>query len=67
VQVGRWSLRGFPGWVAWLLLHLYYLIGFRNRLSVLFGWAWDYLKYDRPLRIITRIKERRAPDANGPR
>jgi NADH dehydrogenase len=57
-QVGRFCLRGFVGWVAWLLLHLYLLIGFRNRLVVLLGWAWDYLLLDRPVRIITRARER---------
>jgi NADH dehydrogenase len=64
--VGRRQITGFAGWVAWLALHLYYLIGFRNRLVVLLGWAWNYLKFDRPLRIITRIKERPDPPAPLP-
>jgi NADH dehydrogenase len=58
-QLGRVRLRGFPGWVAWLLLHLYALVGFRNRLVVVLGWAWDYLLLDRPVRIIARARERR--------
>ncbi len=45
-------LTGFPGWVAWLGLHLVYLIGFRNRANVLVNWAWNYLTYDRGSRII---------------
>jgi NADH dehydrogenase len=53
--VGRRQIKGFVGWVVWLVLHLYYLIGFRNRVVVLLGWAWNYLKFDRPLRIITQI------------
>ncbi len=57
-QVGRLRLRGFVGWVAWLLLHLYALVGFRNRLLVVLGWAWDYLFLDRPVRIISRARER---------
>ncbi|HUP18657.1 MAG TPA: NAD(P)/FAD-dependent oxidoreductase [Gemmatimonadota bacterium] len=53
---GRVRLKGFLGWVAWLVIHLYYLIGFRNRMTVLFGWVWDYLRFDRPIRIIARGK-----------
>jgi NADH dehydrogenase len=45
-------LRGFPGWLAWLALHLVYLIGFRNRANVLVNWAWNYLTYDRGARLI---------------
>jgi NADH dehydrogenase len=46
--------RGFPGWVAWLAVHIYYLIGFRNRLAVLWSWGWNYVKKDRAIRIIAR-------------
>ncbi len=53
-QVGRLHLTGFAGWLAWLGIHLYYIIGFRNRLLVLAGWAWNYFRSDRPVRIITR-------------
>jgi NADH dehydrogenase len=50
-----WGLRltGIAGWVAWLGVHLYYLIAFRNRLVVLINWGWNYLRTDRPIRIIT--------------
>jgi NADH:ubiquinone reductase (H+-translocating) len=48
------NFRGFPAWVVWLALHLYYLIGFKNRLIVLLGWAYDYFTYDRKVRLITR-------------
>ena len=57
-RIGPVSLKGFPGWVAWLFLHLVMLIGFRNRLVVLLGWAWDYVRYDRPIRIIGRSRDR---------
>lgn len=53
-RIGRLKLRGFVGWIAWLLIHLYFLIGFRNRVAVLLQWGWNYFKYDRPIRIITR-------------
>jgi NADH dehydrogenase len=61
---GRMRLKGFMGWAAWLVIHLYYLIGFRNRVAVLFGWVWDYLRFDRPIRIIARGK-RPPPDPPG--
>lgn len=51
-------LAGTPGWVSWLGLHLVYLIGFRNRASVLLNWAWNYLTWDRGPRLI--FGERRA-------
>ena len=49
---GRIRLSGFPGWLAWLGLHLVLLIGFRNRANVLLNWAWNYLTYDRGARLI---------------
>jgi len=45
-------LQGFVGWLAWLGLHLLYLIGFRNRARVLVNWSWNYLTYDRGNRIV---------------
>jgi NADH:ubiquinone reductase (H+-translocating) len=44
-------IRGFLGWVAWLLVHVYHLVGFRNRAIVLASWGWDYLRRDRPIRV----------------
>jgi NADH dehydrogenase len=43
---------GFTAWMAWLLVHIYYLIGFKNRLFVLFQWAWTYLTFRRGARLI---------------
>jgi len=42
-QIGRLKLTGRIAWFAWLLIHVYQLIGFRNRVAVLFNWAWNYL------------------------
>lgn len=57
-QIGtRIRLTGFVGWVAWLVLHLYYLIGFHARARVLAAWALNYLRGDRPIRIIARAKD----------
>jgi NADH dehydrogenase len=55
-QVGPLRLRGFLGWITWLVVHLYYLIGFRNRAIVLASWGWDYLRRDRPIRLIVRSR-----------
>ncbi|MBA2283521.1 MAG: NAD(P)/FAD-dependent oxidoreductase [Acidimicrobiia bacterium] len=52
-------LRGTLGWLAWLGLHLLYLIGFRNRLSVLLNWAWNYATWDRGPRLIFGSRPRR--------
>jgi NADH:ubiquinone reductase (H+-translocating) len=46
------ELTGFLAWITWLALHLLWLMGFRNRLNVLINWVWNYLTYDRSVRII---------------
>ena len=53
-RLGKWQFTGFMAWVVWLVVHLIGLIGFRNRLMVLINWTWDYLFYDRAVRLITR-------------
>ncbi|HEX9581247.1 MAG TPA: NAD(P)/FAD-dependent oxidoreductase [Gemmatimonadales bacterium] len=55
-QLGRLRFTGFVGWAMWLLVHLYFIIGFRNRIVVLVEWAWDYFRYDRPIRLIERAR-----------
>ncbi len=55
---GGIKLRGSLAWVAWLVLHLVMLIGFRNRLSVLVNWAWNYLTWDRGPRLIIGERSR---------
>jgi NADH dehydrogenase len=52
-QTGKLRLRGLIAWLAWLLVHIWYLIGFRNRFVVLFDWTWSYLTYKRGARLIT--------------
>jgi NADH dehydrogenase len=51
-RVGGRNFRGFPAWVVWLVVHVAKLIGFRNRLLVLINWAWNYLFFDRAVRLI---------------
>ena len=48
------SFSGFIAWVIWVFLHIYRLIGFRNRLLVLINWAWEYLFYENQVRLITK-------------
>lgn len=68
-QVGTLKLSGLLAWLAWLLVHIWYLIGFRNRLLVLFDWAWSYLTYRRGARLITggRMKPGPPPHPEAPR
>jgi NADH dehydrogenase len=47
------KLSGFVAWLAWLFVHLIFLIGFRNRFVVLFSWMWSYFTYKRGARLIT--------------
>ena len=56
-------LSGLPAWLAWLFVHIVFLVGFRNRLLVLFQWAWAYLTFDKGARLITRNfqSEQRPP------
>jgi len=50
-------LSGFPAWVTWLVVHIFFLIGFRNRLSVFREWAWTYLTFKDGVRLITGSHE----------
>ncbi|HET7010672.1 MAG TPA: NAD(P)/FAD-dependent oxidoreductase [Anaerolineales bacterium] len=54
------KFHGFVAWVVWLIVHLIQLIGFRNRLLVLVNWAWDYLFYDRAVRLITATSTQKS-------
>jgi len=52
-RIGRLRLAGFPAWLVWCFVHILFLIGFRNRLLVLFEWAWAFLTDQRGARLIT--------------
>ncbi|MGA7851275.1 MAG: NAD(P)/FAD-dependent oxidoreductase [Terriglobales bacterium] len=52
-QFGKFELSGYFAWLAWLFIHILFLIGFRNRLLVMIQWAWSYLTYERGARLIT--------------
>ncbi|HLZ08277.1 MAG TPA: NAD(P)/FAD-dependent oxidoreductase, partial [Chloroflexota bacterium] len=53
-QIGRFRFTGFPAWIVWLTLHLVQIISVRNRILILVNWIWDYLFFDRAVRLITR-------------
>ncbi len=63
---GRIRFGGFFAWVAWLAIHIFYLIGFRNRLVVLISWAWSYMTFRRGARIITGVPSLPVPDTTAP-
>ena len=52
-QIGRLKIGGFFAWFLWLAVHIFFLITFRNRIAVLFNWAYQYLSYKRGARLIT--------------
>lgn len=53
-DIGRLHFGGFFAWLAWIFIHIFFLIGFRNRVLVLFEWAWSYVTFGRGARIITQ-------------
>lgn len=52
-QFGQIHISGFLAWLSWLFVHIFFLIGFRNRIIVLIQWAWSYFTYERGARLIT--------------
>ena len=52
-EVGKFKFRGFIAWLMWLFLHVFFLIGFKNRLAVMTDWFWAYLTRERSARLIT--------------
>ncbi len=58
-HVGPFKFSGFPAWLFWLFVHVFFLIGFRNRLMVIADWAWSYLTFARSARI---MQSPRRPD-----
>ena len=66
VKAGKMKLRGFPAWVAWLFIHIMFLIGFRNKLAVLLGWATSYLRNAPEARIIVHPPTTPPPNLNQP-
>ncbi len=69
-RIGRARLSGLLAWIIWAVVHVFYLIGFRNRILVMLQWTWAYLTYQRGIRLITgnpkvELQRARAPDELG--
>ena len=63
VEIGKLRVAGFFAWVLWLAIHIFYLIGFRNRILVMFQYAWAYLTFQRGARLITFESGPALPEA----
>jgi NADH:ubiquinone reductase (H+-translocating) len=55
VQMGGFRVTGFVAWLIWSTAHIYFLIGFRNRLAVVLNWGWNYLTFERGARLIAGL------------
>lgn len=62
ITMGSFKLSGFLAWLIWSAAHIWFLIGFRSRLSVTIAWLWNYLTYQRSARLITGEIGRRTPE-----
>ncbi|WBY01134.1 NAD(P)/FAD-dependent oxidoreductase [Ramlibacter tataouinensis] len=63
--LGRLQFSGYPAWLFWLFAHIWFLIGFRNRLVVLIDWAWAYWSYDRHARVVAEVDPLPVPEASS--
>ena len=66
-DLGRLRVSGILAWLAWLFVHVFFLIGFRNRFVVIFEWAWAYMTYQRGARLITGDIEKSMPKLGATR
>jgi NADH dehydrogenase len=64
-DLGGYAFRGFIAWLFWLIVHLFNLIGYRNRLMVLINWAWNYIFFERLARLILPLQHGRQGDVHG--
>jgi NADH dehydrogenase len=62
VLFGKAKISGFPAWIAWLIIHIYFLIGFRNRIAVLFSWGYSFFTLRRNAQLITGGDNKLLPD-----
>lgn len=65
-DLGKLHFSGYLAWLAWLFIHLLFLIGFRNRFMVMAEWAWDYITYNHSARLITDSNEESARTDGAP-
>ncbi len=65
LEMGKLKLSGFTAWLAWLIVHIYYLTGFKNKFVVVVQWAWSYVRFRRGARLIVNKEWRLHPGAEG--
>lgn len=63
-QIGSWKLHGFPAWLAWLFVHVVYLVEFQNRLLVTIQWGWNYFTRNRSACLITHPTRSQADNGD---
>jgi NADH dehydrogenase len=56
-QIGRFHISGLFAWLAWLVIHLIFLVGFRNKIAVMFQWFYSYITYKRGARIVVGSRD----------
>ncbi len=66
VEIGSFKISGFLAWLVWLVVHIYYLTGFKNRLLVVLQWAWSYVSFRRGARLIVPKEWRSEPAPTQP-
>jgi NADH dehydrogenase len=66
VEAGRFKMSGVAAWLTWLLVHIAFLVGFRNRLSVLFQWIWAFVSNKRATRVVFSHPKEQGPTALEP-
>jgi len=67
IALERFKMSGFLAWMAWLTIHIFFLIGFRNRMAVLFNWAYAFFTLRRNAQLITGEDTKLLPSLGGPR
>jgi len=65
VKLGRLQITGLPAWALWSMAHVWFLIGFRNRIQVTLDWLWSYLTFDRGARLVFEAVTRGRTTADG--
>lgn len=62
-EIGRYRFTGLFAWLVWLVVHIYFLTGFRNRLFVVISWAWSFFTFRRGARLIVSKRWQSYPDS----
>ena len=61
-DIGKRNLSGFIAWIMWLFVHLFAIVGVKNKLLIFFNWTWNYLTYDQSLRLIIKPLNKKKKD-----